>query len=142
MNWEQRFKVAVERDYFTMEDIDTAYLSLESVVNDLLRSRGYNKSSTYGELCCIIADNDARLWEVWLEFADLVKQPKYTFMNLVKKFHTQIRNMDLSQALIDKLELTANSKAPLNHNWAPAPSPFFNPNQTPKVKNPNALGNV
>ena len=125
MNWEQRFKVAVERDYFTMEDIDTAYLSLESVVNDLLRSRGYNKSSTYGELCCIIADNDARLWEVWLEFADLVKQPKYTFMNLVKKFHTQIRNMDLSQALIDKLELTANSKAPIVHEWVITPTPFF-----------------
>ena len=125
MNWEQRFEEAFESGRFEVEDFETAYRLLESAAYDVLCKRGYDRSYKEKRLGEIIREHDEWLWKANSEFAEVVSFMDYEFIGLAQRSYNRIQNMDLSQALIDKLELTANSKAPLNHNWAPAHSPFF-----------------
>ena len=125
MNWEQRFEEAFERGRFEYEDCDAAYSPLESAAYDVLCRRGYDRLYTADQLRHIIINHDMKLYKANSEFAEMVSLDGYNFVQFARDDYNMIQNMDLSQALIDKLELTANSKAPVIHEWVITPTPFF-----------------
>ena len=125
MNWEQRFEEAFERGYFEYDDYMTAKNVLKSASYDVLCRRGYDRSYYAGDLVEILIKHDLKLWGAYMKFHRLVRFMDYKFIGLAQRKYNRIQNMDLSQSLIDKLELTANPKVPVIHAWAKAPPLFF-----------------
>ena len=125
MNWKQRFERALKTGAFNKDDYETTVSWPDCAAGDMLRGRGYNKSYTSDKLEDIIEDLDNHLAHVDARFSWAVYEsqimPKFhddypsedeyrkeciRLVNEAQKIYDEIQNMDLNQALIDKLELT------------------------------------
>ena len=116
MNWKQRFKSAQNRKAFNRDDEETARSWTRGPVGDMLRSRGYKKRHTHGQLAMIIKTHDVGIVEMRRDFIKAIDDSMMSMMstskerikavNKVKKIYNKIQKTKPSQVLIDELELT------------------------------------
>ena len=125
MNWKQIIERAQKNGTFIYEDRKAANSWLHCAVGDKLRNMGYDKSYTHQQLGLIIERYDAYLEEMGLRFYEAVyfserlppNREYYTddeyrescmaSMNEVRRIYDKIQQMEPTQALINKLGLTA-----------------------------------
>ena len=130
MNWKQIIERAQKNGTFTKEDLKAAESWTDCVVSDKLRSMGYNMSHTSDQLDDIIVKYDEDLAWMGYHFAKAVKlsvrlsRNKELFntdkerheicqhiTNSTKSLYDEIQNKKPTQALIDRLGLTATPVA-------------------------------
>ena len=125
MEWKQIFKRAQKTGTFTDADLEKAKSWPHCAVGDNLRSRGYNKSRSSGDLFRIIVKLDEKLSHMGASFtcavADANRMPKrkqdyyseyeyrkqcMEYIDEAQEIYDRIQKTEPSKALIDELELT------------------------------------
>ena len=126
MNWKQIIERAQKNGTFTKEDLKAAESWTDCVVSTKLRSMGYNMSHTSDQLDDIIFKYDEDLAWMGYHFAKAVKLSESLSRNKkcfntdeerheiyqhltknTKSLYDEIQNKTPTQALMDKLGLTA-----------------------------------
>ena len=130
MNWKQIFERARKTGTFNEDDYEKAKSWPHCAVGDNLRSRGYDKSYTSSQLGNIVVKFDNDLVDMGCTFTAAIAKSEYMSeckqdyssddkyrkecmkrVNKAQEIYDRIQKTEPSQALIDKLGLTATPAA-------------------------------
>ena len=131
MEWKQIFEYARKNKTFSRDDLTKAGSWPHCAVGDNLRSRGYKKTHTSGDLGYIVDLYSKNLAEMGYSFTLAVSnsermlknrarynsEDEYNkkcmyYINEAQKIYNNIQKTEPSQALIDKLKLTVTPTSP------------------------------